>query len=298
MREETFAREQKLGVIPANAKLTPRPAGLPAWDSLSVDEKRLVAHEAEVYAAYAAQADYDIGRALKAVDEERKKDNTIVLWIFGDNGASAEGGPLGHDAVDIAGNPMSLTERLSTIDELGSEEFNNHYAAAWAWALSAPFQGTKVDSSHLGGTTDPLVISWPKRIKDAGGIRPQFGHVTDIAPTLYDAAGITLPSSVNGIAQIPLEGASLVYTFDQPNEPSRHHVQYFATSGNRSIYKDGWWAGDLLRSTWEPSRTPPGTDAQGPQDYDVHPWELYSLNEDYSQSNNLADKYPEKLKEL
>jgi arylsulfatase A-like enzyme len=298
LREENFARQKQLGVIPANAKLTPRPEGLPAWDSLSAEEKKLVAHEAEVYAAYAAQADYDVGRVLQAVDDEGKKENTVVVWIFGDNGASAEGGPTGRDAIDIAGNPKSVSERLKTIDELGSEAFLNHYAAAWAWALSAPFQGTKVDSSHLGGTTDPLVISWPKRIKDAGGIRSQFGHVNDIAPTLYELAGIKAPATVDGVPQIPLEGTSLVYTFDHPEEPSRHHVQYFATSGNRAIYKDGWWAGDLVRSTWEPSRTPPGTDPQGPQDYDVHPWQLYDLNNDYSQSNNLAEKYPEKLKEL
>lgn len=297
LRAENFEREKKLGVIPADAKDTPRPEGLPPWDSLSPDEKRLVAHEAEVYAGYAAQTDYEIGRLLQAVKDEGESDNTIVLWIFGDNGGSAQGGPLGIDAHDVNGAPKSLEERLSTEDELGSEVFMNHFAASWAWALSAPFQGTKEDASHLGGTRDPLIISWPDRIKDVGGLRSQFAHLNDIAPTLYEAAGIAPPKTVNGVEQTPLEGTSLVYTFDHPNEPSHHHIQYFATSGNRAIYKDGWWAGDRLRYTWEPNGIA-GGETVVPKDYDVHPWELYNLNDDYSQADNLAAKYPDKLKEL
>ncbi len=297
LRQENFERQKKLGVIPANAKLTPRPAGLPAWTSLSAAQQRLVSHEEEVYAGYAAQADHEIGRVLQAIEEEGQSDNTIVLWIFGDNGGSAQGGPLGRDAHDVNGAAKSLEDRLAVEDELGSEVFMNMYAAAWAWAESSPFQGTKEDASHLGGTRDPLVISWPAVIKKVGGLRSQFSHVNDIVPTLYEVAGITPPKVVNGIHQIPLEGTSLVYTFDEPNEPSHHHVQYFATNGNRAIYKDGWWAGDRRKSTWEPDGEI-ASERMVPQDYDIHPWELYNLNADYSQADDLATKYPEKLKEM
>jgi arylsulfatase A-like enzyme len=295
LREETFARQKQLGVIPANAELTPRPPGLPAWDSLSADEQKLVAHQAEVYAGFAEQADYEVGRVLQAIREEGKSDNTLVLEIFGDNGGSAEGGIEGTDLLNDAGAPASIPERLAVSDELGSEVFMNHYAAAWAWALGTPFQGTKQDASHLGGTRDPLVISWPARIKNTGGLRSQFQHVNDVAPTIYEAAGIKFPDTFEGIQQIPLEGSSFLYTFDHPDEPSHHHVQYFATSGNRAIYKDGWWAGDRYAWTWEPK----GAFALGPHtDLDRHPWELYNLNDDYSQAHDLAAKYPEKLKEL
>jgi arylsulfatase A-like enzyme len=297
LRDENYEREKQLGVIPANAKDTPRPEGLPAWDSLSADEKKLVAHEAEVYAGYAAQTDYQVGKLLQAVKDEGKSDNTIVLWIFGDNGGSAQGGPLGTDAHNVNGDPKSLEDRIATEDELGSDAYMNHFAASWAWALTAPFQGTKEDASHLGGSRDPLIVSWPARIKQVGGLRSQFSHLNDIAPTLYEAAGITPPKSVDGVLQTPLEGSSLVYTFDHPDEPSHHHIQYFAMSGNRAIYKDGWWAGDRLRYTWEPNGIA-GGEAEVPKDYDIHPWELYNLNEDYSQANDLAAKYPEKLKEL
>ena len=297
LREENFERQKKLGVIPANAKQTPRPVGLPAWNSLSIAEQRLLAHEEEVYAGYAAQADHEIGRVLQAIQEEGQNDNTIVLWIFGDNGGSAQGGPLGRDAHDVTGNPKSLEDRLTAENELGSELFMNMYAASWAWAESSPFQGTKEDASHLGGTRDPLVISWPAVIKDRGGLRSQFSHVNDIAPTLYEVAGITPPKVVNGVPQIPLEGTSLVYTFHHPNEPSHHHMQYFATNGNRAIFKDGWWAGDRRKSTWEPDGDLASASAVA-QDYDIHEWELYNLNTDYSQADDLARKYPEKLEEM
>jgi arylsulfatase len=295
IRQQAFDRQKKLGIIPANAELTPRPDGLPAWNSLTPNQKKLLAHQAEVYAGYAEQTDFEIGRLLDAIREEGQTDNTVVLEIFGDNGASAEGGLEGTDAHDVNGQAKSLDARLEVADLLGSETYMNHYAAAWAWALSSPFQGTKQDASHLGGTTDPLVISWPGHIKDVGGIRGQFTHVNDIAPTLYDLIGITPPAEVDGVAQIPLEGTSLKYTFDHPNEPTHHTLQYFTTSGNRAIYKDGWWAGNRYRSTWE---TPPGLPTGSDKDLDIHPWELYNLNDDYSQAHNLADKYPEKLKEL
>ncbi|SNT13107.1 arylsulfatase [Granulicella rosea] len=295
LREETFARQKKLGVIPANAELTPRPEGLPAWDSLPAAEQKLLAHQAEVYAAFAEQADYEVGRVLQTIRDEGKSDNTLVLEIFGDNGGSAEGGIEGTDLLSDTGANASIAERAAVSDELGSEVFMNHYAAAWAWALSAPFQGTKQDASHLGGTRDPLVVSWPARIKNTGGLRTQFQHVNDVAPTIYEAAGIQFPSTFEGVPQIPLEGSSFLYTFDHPDEPSHHHVQYFATSGNRAIYKDGWWAGDRYAYTWEPR----GAFTLGAHnDLDRHPWELYNLNEDYSQAHDLAAKNPEKLKEL
>ena len=295
VREETFARQKALGVIPANAELTPRPEGLPAWDSLSKDEQKLLAHQAEVFAGFAEQADYEVGRVLKAIQEEGKSDNTLVLEIFGDNGGSAEGGIEGTDLLTDTGATASVPDRLAVSDELGSEVFMNHYAAAWAWALGTPFQGTKQDASHLGGTRDPLVVSWPARIKAVGGLRTQFQHVNDVAPTIYEASGIKFPETYEGVKQIPLEGSSFLYTFDHADEPSHHHVQYFATSGNRAIYKDGWWAGDRYASTWEPR----GAFTLGAHtDLDRHPWELYNLNDDYSQAHDLAAKYPEKLKEL
>jgi arylsulfatase A-like enzyme len=297
LREETFTRQKQLGVIPATAKLTLRPEGLPAWDSLSVDEKKLVAHEAEVYAGYAAQTDYEIGRLLQAIKDEGQSENTLVLWIFGDNGGSAQGGPDGTDAHQVTGTHKSIEERYLTEDVLGSEVYMNHFAASWAWALTTPFKGTKEDASHLGGTRDPLIVSWPARIKNVGGLRSQFTHMNDIAATIYDAAGISPPKTLNGIPQTPLEGTSFTYTFDHPDEVSHHHIQYFETSGNRGIYKDGWWAGNRLRSTWEPNGIS-GAEKVMPENVDIHPWELYNLNDDYSQADDLAAKNPEKLKEM
>lgn len=289
IREETFERQKKLGVIPANAELTPRPAGLPAWDSLSPDEKKLLAHQAEVYAAFTEQTDYEIGRLLKEIHDSGRENNTLVIEIFGDNGASAEGGLDGYDAKDDQGKPLSTRQRLALSDADGSELYMNHFAAAWAWALSTPFKGTKMDASHLGGTTDPMIISWPARIRDKGGLRTQFQHVNDIVPTIYDVAGVKSPDVVNGTEQLPLEGSSLAYTFDHPDEPSHHHVQYFATVGNLAIYKDGWWAGRRAWSSWEPAPRG-GADKQ--------PWELYHLTDDYSQAHDLAAQDPRKLKEL
>ena len=292
IRKETFDRQKAAGFIPANAEFTPRPDGLPAWDSLTDDQKKLLAHQAEVYAGFLEQTDYEVGRLLDAIRAEGKADNTIVFAIIGDNGASAEGGIEGHDARDVNGKPKTIEERNDIAELLGSELYMNHYAATWAWALNSPFVGTKQDASHLGGVTDPLIINWPRHIKP--GLRGQFSHVNDIAPTIYDIAGIKFPDEIDGVKQIPLEGKSLTYTFDNPDAPTRHTLQYFTTSGNRGIYKDGWWAGNRLHSTWEPNFYA----AKSDKDIDVHPWELYNLNEDFSQAHNLADKYPERLKEL
>jgi arylsulfatase A-like enzyme len=294
IRAETFQRQKQLGVIPANAELTTRPAGLPAWNTLSPDEQKLLAHQAEVYAAFTEQTDYEIGRLLKDIEDSGKSSNTLVIEIFGDNGASAEGTPYGYDARDVQGKPLTIQQRLAQSDADGSELYMNHFAAAWAWALSSPFQGTKMDSAHLGGTTDPMVVSWPARIPQGGGLRAQFQHINDIAPTIYEAAEVRFPDVVNGTTQLPIEGSSFLYTFDHPDEPSHHHVQYFAMVGNTAIYKDGWWAGHHYWSPWE--KGSPWNGGAGAANN--HPWELYNLNEDYSQAHDVAAKYPEKLKEL
>lgn len=296
LRADNFEREKKLGVIPAEAKLTPRPDGLAAWDSLTADEKKLAAHQAEVYAAFTAYTDYEIGRLLDAIKQEGQADNTLVLEIFGDNGGSAEDGPTGYDARQINGQLKGLQARVQEEEGFGSEMYMNATAAPWAWAFSTPFPGTKADASHLGGTRDPLVVSWPARIKETG-LRTQFGHLNDIAPTIYEAAGIKPPVAVDGVTQTPLEGTSLVYTFANAKAPSRHHVQYFETNGNEGIYKDGWWAGKLLRSSWDRIGAP-GYEREKLLEGNTHPWELYNLNEDYSQSTDLAAKYPKKLAEM
>lgn len=297
LREEIFEREKKLGVVPANAKDTPRPDGLAAWDSLSPDEKKLLARQAEVYAGFTAYTDYQIGRLLDAVAAEGESENTLVIEIFGDNGGCAEDGPTGYDARQMNGQIKDLQSRLANEDELGSELYMNASAAPWAWAFSTPFPGTKVDSSHLGGTRDPMVIAWPEHIKDQGGLRSQFGHLTDIAPTIYEAAGIKPPASIDGVKQTALEGASLEFTFDDPKAPSRHHIQLFETNGNKAIYKDGWWAGNLLRPSWFRLGSP-GYEPEKLLADNTHPWELYNLDEDFSQADDLAKKDPQKLAEM
>lgn len=298
LRAENFEREKKLGVIPANAEDTPRPQGLAAWDSLPPVEKKLLAHQAEVYAGFTQQADYDIGRLIETLREEGKLENTIIIEIFGDNGGCAEDGPTGYDMRQINGQLKSIQVREKNDDDLGSELYMNAAAAPWAWAFSTPFKGTKADASHLGGTRDPMVISWPARItKEDGGLRSQFSHLVDIAPTIFEAAGIKTPTSVDGVSQTKLEGESLLYTFDHPKAPSRHRVQYFETNGNLAIYKDGWWAGKLLRNSWDRIGSP-GYEKDKLLDGNTHPWELYNLNNDYSQAHDLAGKYPEKLKQM
>lgn len=283
VREETFARQKALGIIPANADLTPRPRELPAWDSLAANEKRLYSAQAEVYAAYLAETDFEVGRLLDELKQSGHVDDTVVFYIVGDNGASGEGGVEG-----TIGYQASVDEQLSHLDEFGSKTLRNHVASAWAWAADTPFQWMKQVASHLGGTTDPLIVSWPGHIRSEGGIRSQFSHVTDIAPTIYDIAHVDFPQEVDGVKQLPLEGSSLAYSFDDPNAPSKHNLQFFETSGNRGIYKDGWWAGSRLGLPWD------GIGKQGSPE----PWELYNLTTDFSQAHNLADRYPDKLKEL
>ena len=294
VREETLARQIKLGVVPPNTRLTKRPEQLPAWDSLSDDQKRLYARMMEVYAGALSHADSQIGRLLDAIEQSGQRDNTLVIFIMGDNGASAEGslqGTTNEVATAANGVTESLPYLLSMIDELGGPKTYNHYPVGWAHAMDSPMQWTKQVASHFGGTRNGMVISWPARSMDKGGIRSQFSHVTDIVPTIYEAIGIKPPSVMNGTKQKPLEGTSLVYTFNNAKAPTRHRTQYFELVGNRAIYKDGWMASTT------PLRLPWVTIGQEPNPDDFK-WELYNINEDFSQANDLAAKNPAKLKEL
>jgi arylsulfatase len=294
VRDETLARQIKAGVVPAGTQLSKRPDQIPAWDSLSADQRRLYAHMMEVYAGALSYADFQIGRVLDAVKESGQLDNTLVIFIMGDNGASAEGSQQGTtNEVGEAANGVteSVPFLLSMIDQLGGPTTYNHYPVGWAHAMDAPMQWTKQVASHFGGTSNGLVISWPARIKDKGGVRGQFCHIIDIVPTIYEAIGITPPKVLDGVPQKPIDGTSLVYAFDNAKAPERHTVQYFEMMGNRALYKDGWIASTTpLRLPWQTF----GTEVS-PDDFK---WELYNVRQDFSQANNLAAGNPGKLKEL
>ncbi|WP_443750765.1 arylsulfatase [Asticcacaulis solisilvae] len=297
LREETFARQKAAGIIPANAELTPRPKELPAWDSLTPDQKKLYAHQMEVYAAYLSQTDAEIGRLLKSVNDDGLADNTLIIYVVGDNGASAEGGLAGSDSNFglMLGANNDQNEQLAHYSDLGSPLYDNHYASGWSWATTTPFQWMKQVASHFGGTRNGLVVSWANHTAHPEIVRCQFGHVNDIAPTIYEAAGITFPDTVNGARQLPLEGKSLVQTFTDPKAPETHTEQYFEIFGNRAIYKDGWVAGTRRYAPWE-LFTNPAKVFGG--DFENDKWELYHVSEDYSEAHDLADKDPAKLAEL
>ena len=297
LREQIFANQKRLGVIPQNTQLTPWPADLPKWDSLSLIRKKLYAREAEVFAGYAAYTDYEIGRVIQAVEDMGKLDNTLIIYISGDNGTSAEG--------TLEGTPNQMTayngildlpevELMRYYESWGTDATYPHMSVAWSWAFDTPFKWTKQVASHFGGTRQGMVVSWPGHIKDAGGIRTQFHHMIDIVPTILDVTGIPAPATVDGIAQRPIEGVSMAYTFDKANAnaKSKRDTQYFEMVGNRAIYHDGW-----IASTTPPA--PPwllGTGKLTPiNDYK---WELYNITEDFSQFNDLALKEPAKLKEM
>jgi arylsulfatase A-like enzyme len=299
LREEIFANQKRLGVIPANTILTPWPNDiLPEWDTLTADEKKLFARQAEVYAAYAAYTDHEIGRVIQQVEDMGKLDNTLIIYICGDNGTSPEGTALGTPNQMTSYNSilkLPVSEQLKAYDVWGSHLTYPHMAVAWSWAFDTPFKWTKQVASHFGGTRQGMVMSWPNRIKDAGGIRTQFHHVIDIVPTILEASGIPQPVMVNGITQRPIEGVSMAYTWDKPNAkaPSKRTTQYFEMFGNRAIYHDGWVA-----ATTPPA--PPwlmGTVAL-PEVVNGYKWELYNIAEDYSESNDLAAKMPDKLREM
>jgi arylsulfatase len=299
LREQIFANQKRLGVVPANTQLTPWPDDLKKWDTLTADEKRLFARQAEVFAAYAAYTDYEIGRVIQAVEDMGKLDNTLIIYISGDNGTSAEGTTVGTPNQLTAYNgilDLPVADQMKAYDVWGLPPTYPHMSVAWSWAFDTPFKWTKQVASHFGGTRQGMAIAWPNRIKDAGGIRTQFHHMIDIVPTLLEATGIPAPVMVNGIAQKPIEGVSMAYTFDKANAnaPSTRTTQYFEMFANRAIYHDGW-----IAATTPPA--PPwllGT-AKLPEDViNGYKWELYNIAEDYSENNDLAAKMPDKLREL
>jgi arylsulfatase len=291
-REETFERQKKLGVVPPDAKLTTRSAGLPAWDSLNADQKRLYARMMEVFAAYGAHCDHHMGRIVDAVKQLPDADNTIFIYIAGDNGASAEGGLEGsiNENLFFNGFPEKWEDNLAAIDDLGGPKYFNHFPSAWAHAMDTPFQWTKQVASHFGGTRNPMIVSWPARIKDRNGLRSQFTHVIDIVPTLYEATGVTPPQVLNGVTQSPIQGTSFAYTFDDAKARERHTTQYFELGCNRGLYHDGWMASALSFQPWQSNRS--GFDP------DKQKWELYNVDKDFSQADDLAASNPEKLRQL
>lgn len=292
MREIVFERQKAMGVVAANTQLTPRPAVLPAWDTLSVNAKKLYAHQMEVFAAFLEHTDYEIGRLLDDIEQSPYADNTIIIYIVGDNGASPEGGMTGttNNMMTQNGFNEPVENQLSTINELGSEKHENHYAVPWSWAGNTPFQWMKRTASHLGATRNSMIVKWTKGITTKNEKRNQFEHLIDIYPTILEAANIPFPEEFHGVKQVPLAGKSLMSTFNDKNAPETHITQYFETEGNRSIYHDGWMASAFHALPWN------FLNRKG--DFENDKWELYNLNEDFSQSNNLAEKNPEKLKEL
>jgi arylsulfatase len=296
VREETLQRQIDLGVVPKGTKLHPGHKDVKAWETLSADEKKVFARMMEVYAGYLAFTDHNIGRVIDALEEMGELDNTLIIYIMGDNGPSAEGSLQGTtNEVGTAANgvPEDIPYLLSMIDKLGGPEGYNHYPVGWCQAMATPFGWMKQVASHFGGTRNGLVISWPKRIKDVGTIRRQFHHIIDIMPTILDAVGVEPPLTINGTPQRPIEGVSMMYTFDKANAPPARRTQYFEMMGNRALYHDGWVA------CTTPKRPPwinVGGSTKNPAD--DYEWELYNIEEDFSESKNLAKDNPKKLREL
>ncbi len=307
LREETFARQKALGVIPPNAVLTPRDPAFPAWDSLSPAEKAFYARQMEVYAGFQENTDSQVGRVVQALEAMGQRENTLILVIWGDNGASMEGTETGtfNEITTITGIPippegqLKLIEAYGGMGAWGGAVMQPHYSCAWAWAGNTPFRWGKQVASHFGGTRNPMVVSWPGRIKDRGGLRSQFSHVIDVAPTILEVAGITPPGKVDGIAQMPMHGTSFAYTFGDARAKERHTQQYFEMFGNRAMYKDGWLAcARIDRIPWKLDPGTLGRFAPGRWDPDRDRWELYDLREDFTQSRDVASEHPEKLEEL
>jgi len=291
LREETLARQVKMGIVPPGTKLAPKPAAIKDWDKLSADEKRLFARQAEVFAAFADYTDHEIGRMLKAFADVGQADNTLVFYIAGDNGTSGEGGQNGmfNEYTYFNGVPEKVEDMLKLIDKWGDADTYPHMAAGWAVGLNAPFGWMKQVPSDFGGTRNGMVVSWPKGIKARNEIRSQFGHVIDVAPTILQAIGLPEPKVVNGTPQIPMEGKSLNYSFEDGKARERHTTQYFEIAGNRAIYHDGWYARTIHKAPWENKPRHPLSD-------DV--WELYDVRADFSLANDLAARRPKKLAEL
>ncbi len=291
MRELTLERQKKLGIVPENTKLAPKPADIKDWDTLSADEKKLFTRQMEVYAGFAEQTDYEVGRLISTIKELGVLDNTIIIFIAGDNGASAEGQMNGmfSEMTYFSGVPETVPDMLKHYDEWGGPSTYPHFAAGWAVAMDAPFSYTKQVASDFGGTRNGMIIQWPAGIKAKGEVRSQFGHVIDIAPTIYEVTKIPAPTTVNGIQQDPIEGTSLAYTFNDAGAAGKHKVQYFEMFGNRGVYQDGWFARTIHRPAW---RQKPLNTLQEDK------WELYNTNEDFSLANDLSAMNPDKLKEM
>ena len=291
LREETFARQLAMGAIPAGTKLTPRPAEVPAWDSLDPDRKRLFARQMETFAGFAEHTDHEIGRLLDSLEDMKVLDNTLLFFILGDNGASGEGGPDGtyNEMLALNGIVSDVSSQLKWIDEWGGPKTFPHFAVGWALACDTPFQWTKQVASHFGGTRNPLIVRWPAKFPGHGEVRSQFGHVVDVAPTALEAAGIPQPKVVDGTDQYPMDGVSLLYAVPDAGAAERHTTQYFEMFGNRAIYHDGWVAATRHSIPWLMAQLPSFADDT---------WELYHVAEDYSQANDLAASNPEKLEEL
>ncbi len=306
-REQTLERQKKLGIVPPDTKLTERPDLFPAWDSLTESEKKLYARQMEVFAGFSENADWNVGRLLDAIEEMGDLENTLVIYIWGDNGSSMEGTVTGsfnemtflNGVVLDADHQLELIEQYGGIDAIGGDHTAPHFASAWAHAGNTPFQWGKQMSSHLGGTRNPMVVSWPIKIKGRGDLRTQFTHCIDIAPTVLEAVGLPEPKHVDGIEQEPMDGTSFLYTLDDPKAEERHTVQYFEFAGSRAIYKDGWWAcAKLDRKPWDFSPETMARFAPGVYDPEKDTWELYYLPEDFSQADSVAATNPEKLAEL
>jgi arylsulfatase A-like enzyme/uncharacterized membrane protein len=307
LREQTIERQKRLGIIPQDTELTRRPDLFPAWDSLNDAEKKLYARQMEVFAGYSENADWNVGRLLDAIEEMGDLDNTLIFYIWGDNGSSMEGTITGsfNELTFLNGVPLepeqqlALIEQYGGIEALGGDHTAPHYAAAWGWAGNTPFQWGKQMSSHLGGDRNPMVVAWPTRIKPDRDVRTQFTHCIDIAPTVLEAVGLPEPKTVDGIGQEPMDGTSFAHTFADPQAAERHTVQYFEMFGSRAIYQDGWWACTRLdKAPWDFSPETIKRFAPGIYDPEKDVWELYYLPDDFSQAHDLATQHPDKLAEL
>ena len=291
LREETFARQIKLGVVPAGTKLAPKPTAIKDWEKLTADEKKLFTRQMEVFAGFGEYTDTEIGRLVDAIAGMGQLDNTLIFYIVGDNGASAEGGMSGlfNEMTYFNGVQETVQDVLKHYDELGGPNTYGHYAAGWAVAGDTPFSWTKQVASNYGGTRNGMVVHWPKGVKAKGEVRSQWHHVIDIAPTILEAAGLPEPKIVNGVPQTPIEGVSMLYTLNDGKAGDRHLTQYFEIFGNRAIYNDGWFAGTIHRAAWE----------QKPRAaLENDTWELYDTRTDFSLANDMAKQNPEKLKEM
>jgi arylsulfatase len=298
LRDQILANQKRLGVVPQETQLSAWPTNLlKTWDQCTPDEQKMFIRQADVFAAFVAYTDNEIGRVIQAVQDMGKLDNTLIIYINGDNGTSSEGTLLGtpNETAMFNGVEVPVEAQLKYFyDAWGSDQTYPHMAVPWAWAFDTPFPWTKQIASHLGGVRQGMCVAWPGHITDAGGVRTQFTHVIDVVPTILEVCGIPAPEVVNGIKQAPIEGTSFAYTFDKANAtvPSRHHTQYFEMFGDHSLYHDGWLASTkVMRPPWNTT----GNLSADPTQY---PWELYNLNEDYSQSTDIAAQYPDKLKEL